>query len=38
MFVDTVVLAGVGTGLLMVAFYGGVGYVIRKDANKRKQS
>ena len=38
MFVDTVVLAGVGTVLLMVAFFGGVGYFIWKDAHKRKQS
>ena len=38
MFVDTVVLAGVGTVLLMVAFFWGVGYFIWKDAHKRKQS
>ncbi|ARS49812.1 MULTISPECIES: cytochrome c oxidase subunit CcoM [Pseudomonadaceae] len=38
MFVDTVVLAGVGTVLLMIAFCGGVGYFIWKDAHKRKQS
>ena len=38
MFVDTVVLAGVGTVLLMFAFFGGVGYFIWKDAHKRKQS
>ncbi len=38
MFVDTVVLAGVGTVLLMVAFFGGVGYFIWKDSHKRKQS
>ena len=37
MFVDTVVLAGVGTVLLMVAFFGGVGYFIWKDSHKRKQ-
>jgi hypothetical protein len=38
MFVDTVVLAGVGTVLLMVAFFGGVGYFIWKDSHKRKPS
>ncbi|MGQ7958435.1 cytochrome c oxidase subunit CcoM [Pseudomonas sp. SP16.1] len=38
MFVDTVVLAGVGTVLLMVAFFGGVGYFIWKDSHKRKSS
>lgn len=37
MFVDTVVLAGVGTVLLMFAFIGGVGYFIWKDAHKSKQ-
>jgi hypothetical protein len=37
MFVDTVVLAGVGTVLLMIAFFGGVGYFIWKDSHKRKQ-
>lgn len=38
MFVDTVVLAGIGTVLLMVAFFGGVGYFIWKDAHKKAKS
>ena len=37
MFMDTVVFAGLGTVLLMVAFLGGFGYFIWKDAHKRKQ-
>lgn len=38
MFVDAVVLAGVGTVVLMVAFFAGVGYFIWKDSHKRKPS
>ena len=37
MYVDVVVLAGVGTVLLMVAFMGGLGYVFVKDAKKRSK-
>lgn len=36
MFLDTVVLAGIGTVALMLAFFGGVGYFIWKDARKPK--
>ncbi|HLD65040.1 MAG TPA: cytochrome c oxidase subunit CcoM [Pseudomonas sp.] len=36
MFVDTVVLAGVGTVFLMCAFFAGFGYFIWKDSHKRK--
>ncbi|KRW62271.1 cytochrome c oxidase subunit CcoM [Pseudomonas sp. TTU2014-080ASC] len=35
MFIDTVVLAGIGTVGLMVAFVGAVGYFIWQDARKR---
>ncbi|BBT15487.1 cytochrome c oxidase subunit CcoM [Metapseudomonas otitidis] len=35
MFVDVVVLAGIGTVGLMLAFFGGVGYFIWKDSHKR---
>lgn len=35
MFMDSVVLAGVGTVLLMVAFFAVVGYYLWKDAQKR---
>lgn len=38
MFVDTVVLAGIGTVGLMVAFFVGFGYFIWKDAHKRKEN
>ncbi|MNY71532.1 hypothetical protein D3C86_2098950 [compost metagenome] len=38
MFIDTVVLAGIGTVGLMVAFFVGVGYFIWKDSHKRKPS
>ncbi|WP_043309421.1 cytochrome c oxidase subunit CcoM [Pseudomonas sp. ML96] len=34
MFLDTVVIAGIGTVALMVAFFGGVGYFIWKDSHK----
>lgn len=37
MFIDVVVLAGIGTLGLMVAFFAGVGYFIWKDSHKRKQ-
>ncbi|WP_447592386.1 cytochrome c oxidase subunit CcoM [Aquipseudomonas campi] len=37
MFVDTVVLAGIGTVGLMFAFFAGFGYFIWKDAHKRKE-
>lgn len=36
MFIDTVVFAGVGTVLLMLAFFGGIGYFIWNDSKKRK--
>ena len=36
MFVDNVVLAGVVTVGLMVAFLGGFGYFIWKDAHKKR--
>jgi len=38
MFLDTVVLAGIGTVALMVAFFGGVGYFIWKDAHKKAKA
>lgn len=37
MFVDTVVLAGIGTVALMFVFFGGVGYFIYRDSHKRDQ-
>ena len=37
MFVDTVVLAGVGTVVLMLGFIGAVGYFIWKDSNRKPQ-
>lgn len=37
MFIDTVVVAGVGTVLLMLAFLAGFVYVIWKDAKKPKK-
>ncbi|MFE8071101.1 cytochrome c oxidase subunit CcoM [Marinobacteraceae bacterium S3BR75-40.1] len=37
MYVDSVVIAGVVTVLLMVAFFGGVGLFIYKDSHKRKK-
>lgn len=36
MFVDSVVLAGVVTVGLMIAFFGGVGYFIWRDSHKKK--
>lgn len=38
MFIDTVVLAGIGTVALMVAFFGGVGLFIWKDAQKKAKA
>ncbi|WP_258371511.1 cytochrome c oxidase subunit CcoM [Pseudomonas alcaligenes] len=38
MFLDTVVLAGIGTVALMVAFFGGVGYFIWKDAHRKAKA
>jgi len=37
MFIDNVVFAGVLTVSLMVMFFVGFGFFIRKDANKRKK-
>ncbi|MDL0439729.1 MULTISPECIES: cytochrome c oxidase subunit CcoM [Stutzerimonas] len=36
MFVDNVVLAGVVTVGLMVAFFAGFGYFVWRDAHKKK--
>lgn len=36
MFLDIVVLAGIGTVALMFAFFGGVGMFIWKDSHKGK--
>ncbi|MFC2973581.1 cytochrome c oxidase subunit CcoM [Azotobacter bryophylli] len=36
MFIDDVVMAGVVTVALMLAFFSGVGYFIWKDSHKRK--
>ena len=36
MFMDVVVIAGVGTVGLMVAFFAGFGYFVWKDAHKVK--
>lgn len=36
MYLDTVVLAGVGTVLLMFAFMGGFAYFVYRDSHKRK--
>lgn len=38
MFLDTVVLAGIGTVFLMVAFFGGVGLFIWKDSHKKAKA
>ncbi|BBP81779.1 MULTISPECIES: cytochrome c oxidase subunit CcoM [Pseudomonas] len=38
MFIDVVVLAGIGTVGLMVAFFAGVGYFIWKDSHKRDKA
>lgn len=37
MYTDAVVLAGVGTVALMIAFMGGLGYYFVKDAKKRSK-
>ena len=37
MYTDVVVLAGVGTVGLMIAFMGGLGYFFIKDAKKRSK-
>ncbi|WP_404367003.1 cytochrome c oxidase subunit CcoM [Marinobacter sp.] len=37
MYVDTFVLAGIGTVALMFAFMGGVGYFIYRDSHKKQQ-
>jgi hypothetical protein len=37
MYIDVVVLAGIGTVVLMVAFFVGFGYFIWQDSHKRKQ-
>ncbi|CAD5107386.1 cytochrome c oxidase subunit CcoM [Zestomonas carbonaria] len=37
MFVDAAVLAGVGTVLLMFAFFGGIGYFIWSDSHKQRK-
>lgn len=34
MYMDTVVLAGIGTVFLMFAFLGGVGYFVYRDSHK----
>jgi cbb3-type cytochrome oxidase subunit 3 len=36
MYLDVVVLSGVGVVALMVAFFGGVGYFLYRDAQKNK--
>ncbi len=36
MFIDTVVLAGIGTVALMLAFFGGGGLFNRKDSHRVK--
>ena len=36
MYVDIVVLSGVGVVGLMIAFFGGVYYFLRKDAKNHK--
>jgi hypothetical protein len=36
MYIDVVVLSGVGVVALMLAFFGGVGYFMYKDAHKSK--
>lgn len=38
MFLDTVVIAGIGTVALMVAFFGGVGLFIWKDSHKKAKA
>ena len=38
MFIDTVVFAGIGTVMLMLAFFGGVGLFIWKDSHKKAKA
>ncbi|WP_437884607.1 cytochrome c oxidase subunit CcoM [Pseudomonas sp. LRF_L74] len=38
MYVDTVVIAGIGTVALLFAFVAGIGIFIWKDARKNKRS
>ncbi|WP_172962355.1 cytochrome c oxidase subunit CcoM [Hydrocarboniclastica marina] len=35
MYVDTVVLAGIGTVALMLSFFGGFGYFVYRDSHKK---
>ena len=37
MYFDTVVIAGIGTVALMLAFMGGVGYFVYRDSHKKQQ-
>ncbi|MDX1755626.1 MAG: cytochrome c oxidase subunit CcoM [Marinobacter sp.] len=37
MYMDTVVIAGIGTVLLMFGFFGAVGAFVVYDKNRRKQ-
>ncbi|GAA3586209.1 MULTISPECIES: cytochrome c oxidase subunit CcoM [Marinobacter] len=37
MYMDTVVFAGIGTVLLILAFFGGVGAFVAKDMKKHKE-
>jgi len=37
MYLDTVVVAGIATVLLMIVFMGAVGYFAWRDAHKRDQ-
>lgn len=36
MYVDVIILSGVGVVAMMIAFFGGVYYFLRKDANAQK--
>ncbi|WP_166266524.1 cytochrome c oxidase subunit CcoM [Marinobacter caseinilyticus] len=38
MYMDAVVIAGIGTVILMLAFFGSVGYFVYKDAQKPKKT
>ena len=37
MYIDSVVLAGIGTVVLMLVLMGGMGYAFVKDAQKRSK-
>lgn len=37
MYMDTIVIAGVGTVLLMIAFMVGLGYVFMKEGKRREK-